>query len=79
MVARPRGVAGGGQGGGENALAKSFLKTKMRFLNFVFFFRPHETYEIILWNSAVPKAERRASEMVWGPRSKGLSQIFVGC
>ena len=29
--------------------------------------------------SKVPKAARRASEMVWGSRSKGLSQNFSGC
>ena len=44
---------------------------------FIFiFFKLWEVYEIILWNSAVPKAARRASEMVWGSRSTGLSQDF---
>ena len=30
-------------------------------------------------DSKVRKAARRASGMVWGPRSKGLSQKMLGC
>ena len=68
------------QTGGGSALAKSFLEKNSLFFDFYFFifFSPWEVYEIILQNSAVPKAARRASEMVWGSRSKGLSQDFQG-
>ena len=42
------------------------------------FFKPWETYEVVLQNSAVPKAAARASEMVWGSRSTGGGPDFWG-
>ena len=42
------------------------------------FFKPWETYEVVLQNSAVPKAAAIASEMVWGSRSTGGSPDFWG-
>ena len=40
------------------------------------FFKPWEHYEVVLQNSAVPKAAVIASEMVWGSRSTGVAPIF---
>ena len=42
------------------------------------FFKPWETYEVVLQNSAVPKAAAIASEMVWGSRSTGGSPDILG-
>ena len=42
------------------------------------FFKPWETYEVVLQNSAVPKAAAIASEMVWDSRSKRASHDFKG-
>ena len=43
------------------------------------FSRLQEVYETDLRKSSVRKAATRASKMVWGSRSKGLRQEFLGC
>ena len=57
---------------------KSFSKKQMLFIICIFF-RPWEDYDVVLWNSAVPKAATRASEMVLGSRSNGVTPDFLGC